>query len=103
MFIMYKDASKFVNETLAQSSSKFYWLCINLSIKIVKKVGGQQVRSKIAILESQCCTGFNRLIICLTTVENVFNDLVLNNQFDFLLKYKISQDCLEIYFFAIRA
>lgn len=57
----------------------------NLSVAIVKKVGGQQVRFKISILESQRRTGFNGLIICLTSIKHLFSNLVLTNHLDFLL------------------
>ncbi|KAF0712065.1 Transposable element P transposase, partial [Aphis craccivora] len=75
----------------------------NLSVEIVKKVNGQQERFKISILESQRRTVYNGLIICLTSIKNLFTDLILNDQLDFLLTYKMSQDHLEMFFSAIRA
>ncbi|KAF0711367.1 THAP domain-containing protein 1-like, partial [Aphis craccivora] len=61
----------------------------NLSVEIVKKVNSQQVRSKISILESKRRTVFNGLIICLTSIKHLFTGLVLTDQLDFLLTYKM--------------
>lgn len=43
------------------------------------------------------------LIICLTSFENLFDDVIKTGILDFFLTYKISQDHLEMFFSAIRA
>lgn len=70
----------------------------NLNVEIVKKEGGQQVKSNISILESQRRTGFYGLIICLTSIKNWFSDLVVSDQLDFLLTYKMSQVIWKCFF-----
>lgn len=56
-----------------------------------------------SLITSNRKTGFIGLIICLTSIENVFDDVIKNGILDFFLSYKISQDHLEMFFSAIRA
>lgn len=55
------------------------------------------------ILLSSRKTGFMGLIICLTSVKQLLDELVASGKLKFLLTYKLSQDHLEILFSAIRA
>jgi len=52
----------------------------------------------IPIINSGRRTGFNGLIICLTSLGDLIDDVLKTNQLEFLLTYKISQDHLEMIF-----
>lgn len=47
-------------------------------------------------------TGFLGLIVCMVSVQGLFDDLVKTDLLQFLLTYKLSQDHLEMFFAAIR-
>lgn len=50
------------------------------------------------ILKSNRKTGFLGLIVCLLSVQGIFNELVKTDILQFLLTYKLSQDHLEMFF-----
>lgn len=56
-----------------------------------------------SVITSKRKTGFMGLIICLTSIENFFDDVIKLGTLDFFLTYKISQDHLEMFFSAVRA
>jgi len=62
-----------------------------------------QTHEFIPIINSGRRTGFNGLIICLTSLGDLIDDVLKTNQLEFLLTYKISQDHLEMFFSAIRS
>lgn len=54
------------------------------------------------ILLSNRKTGFLGLIVCLLSVQGLFDDLIKTETLKFLLTYKLSQDHLEMFFGCIR-
>jgi hypothetical protein len=55
------------------------------------------------ILMTRRRTGFIGLIICLTSVQNMVDDLIKTKLLDYILTYKVSQDHIEMFFSAIRS
>lgn len=55
------------------------------------------------LLNSQRKTGFLGIIICLTNIINLFENVEKENLMSFLLSYKLSQDYIEVFFSAIRS
>jgi hypothetical protein len=55
------------------------------------------------ILMTRRRTGFIGLIICLTSVQNMVDDLIKTKILDYILTYKVSQDHIEMFFSAIRS
>jgi len=47
--------------------------------------------------------GFVGLIVCLTSVENFYYNVIKTKVLDFFLTYKVSQDHLELLFSSIRS
>jgi len=70
------------------------------NLKVTEKNSPNTLQS---LITSNRKTGFIGLIICLTSIENFFDDVIKNGILDFFLSYKISQDHLEMFFSAIRA
>jgi len=55
------------------------------------------------LVQSTRKTGFVGLIVCLTSVENFYYDVIKTKVLDFFLTYKVSQDHLELLFSNIRS
>jgi len=90
------------NETFLKSfiSSSIEYLS-NIQTKTFNKQS--KTHGFIPIINSGRRTGFNGLIICLTSLGDLIDDVLKTNQLEFLLTYKISQDHLEMFFSAIRS
>jgi len=55
------------------------------------------------VLTSRIRTGFLGFLCAIHTFQNLYQDLILHGQLDYLLSYKFSQDHLELFNGAIRA
>lgn len=77
---------------------------INKSINYLSNIQCEtkSTNEKTLIITSSRKTGFLGLIICLKTIENLIDDVLVTKQMDFLLTYKLSQDHIEMFFSAIR-
>lgn len=94
----YKKPIKLDKETLVD---EFISMAIEYLKSLQTKVWNQKENkfNYIPVIESKRKTGFLGLIICLTSVSNVFKENIKAEEIDFLLTYKTSQDNLEMFFF----
>lgn len=58
--------------------------------------------NKKSIMDTNRKTGFMGFVVYLTSLLNMYNDLIVTAQLQFILTYKISQDHLEIFFPSLR-
>jgi len=73
----------------------------NIQTKVFNKQ--TNTHQLIPIINSGRRTGFNGLIVCLTSLGKLIDDVLKTNQLEFLLTYKISQDHLKMFFSAKRS
>jgi len=71
---------------------------INSSINYSKSL---QNKDQLNILTSPRKTGFNGLIVCLQSMNRLFESVIKTGQMSFILSYKMSQDHLEMLFSTI--
>ncbi|CAH1980465.1 unnamed protein product [Acanthoscelides obtectus] len=84
---------------LYKGSEEFLRNFVQTSISYLSTVTNYE---GVNILQTSRKTGFLGLIICLVSVQNLFEDLVKSGTLNFLLTYKLSQDHLEMFFAAVR-
>jgi len=73
---------------------------INSSLTYFKSL---QSKEHLNILMSQRKIGFNSLIVCLQSINRLFDNIIKPGLMSFILSYKLSQDHLEMLFSAVRA
>lgn len=84
---------------LYKGSESFLVNFLNTSVKYLSNLRNL---SDINILLTGRKTGFLGLIVCLYSINNLYDDLIKGDILKFLLTYKLSQDHLEMFFAAIR-
>jgi len=86
---------------MSQTLSSSIEYISNIQTKIFNKQS--KTHEIIPIINFGRRTGFNGLIICLTSLGELIDDVLKTNQMEFILTYTISQDHLEMFFSAIRS
>lgn len=77
--------------------SSFIEYLSSLQTKVYNKVSKSY--NLIPIINSGRKTGFNGLIVCLRSLDELFYDVLKSNKLEFILTYKVSQDHIEMFFF----
>ena len=80
---------------LFNDNSNFVTTFVNESVEYLSSLNGLKGEN---ILHSARKTGFLGLIVCLTSVQNLFSEVVQSDTMKYLLTYKLSQDHLEMFF-----
>lgn len=94
-------SKKQYKQPLSSKNITFMRTFINNSINYLSSLLDN--RNSRNILLSPRKTGFLGLIICLKSIEMLYNDLAKPDLIKFLLTYKLSQDHIEMFFSSIRA
>lgn len=87
------------NRPLFKGSEEFLKTSISDFVTYLSSLRGPNGQN---VLLTNRKTEFLGLVVCLLSVQGLFDDLVKTNTLQFLLTYKLSQDHLEMFFAAVR-
>ncbi|KAG7307177.1 hypothetical protein JYU34_007329 [Plutella xylostella] len=85
-------------------------MILSLNIKVSRKrtYKEHQTSKKITlktctpILKSPCFTGFLGVLVCIKSLESLYETLIESNRLRYLTTYRLSQDHIELFFGSIR-
>lgn len=77
--------------------TKIFFEAASLYIKSLKFMDGNPV------VTSNRKTGFNGFLVCMTSLLNIYHNVIETNCLRYICTYKMSQDHLELFFGAIRS
>lgn len=81
-------------------NEKFIFTYIDYAIEYLTTL---KDKNKDLLIHSVRRTGFVGLIVCLKSLQSLYNELISKKLIGFILSYKMSQDHLELFFSSIRA